>query len=248
MVTLKANLVFDYRKADLYAGYESASFIPDDSNPSSMFYVYPSASTAITVTGRNFVYNDDDIPISGTTKAATLFVYSPQGEYIPAYSLSKFSITIEKAGEYIFQTPSKVLSDIFSGNDDISGSRFADHINGFEGKDDLFGGKGADTFYFTYRETNKKFDTIEDFKHDKDHIAIDDAFFSGLSQQNLNDTFHDVTNDRIERDDRLLYNSDTGILKYDRDGSGSARAVKIALFEDANDRHPTIDAGDILIV
>lgn len=254
MVQFKANLAFDYRQADLYAGYESADFLKDSSKPGHMFYVYTSETTAITVTGKNFTYTDDDIPISGVTQSATLFFLSPQGQYIPAYSLSKFSISISEAFDFIQKPPLKVLQEVFEGNDTIEGSRYADHINGFKGQDKLTGGDKADVFYFTYKETSANRDIINDFHHNQDKIAIDDAIFKGISKNNKNDVFCDLSKSQPDRNDKLLYDRDTGILSYDKDGRGGAPAVKIAVLNWDNPTnnqkfdHPVFDPGDLLIV
>jgi Ca2+-binding RTX toxin-like protein len=46
-----------------------------------------------------------------------------------------------------------------------------------------------------------------------------------------------------DADDRVIYNTTTGALYYDADGSGSAKAIKIAVLDD----HPTLAYTDVLI-
>ena len=46
--------------------------------------------------------------------------------------------------------------------------------------------------------------------------------------------------------DRLIYNTTTGVLLYDRDGTGSAAAVQIALI--GTTTHPTLVAADFLLI
>jgi Ca2+-binding RTX toxin-like protein len=62
-----------------------------------------------------------------------------------------------------------------------------------------------------------------------------DAFFSSSSAVNGNDA-----------SDRIVYNTSTGALYYDADGSGSSAAVQIALMGMSN--HPTLNYQDFFIV
>jgi len=113
-------------------------------------------------------------------------------------------------------------ADVFRGHagDDV--------LTGLGGHDKLVGGPGRDTFVFQDMG-RKTTDTVADFQHGTDHIALDstvfthagpvgelhaDAFFVGLKA-------HDAS-------DRLIYDKQSGDLSYDPDGSGRAASVTIA--------------------
>jgi Ca2+-binding RTX toxin-like protein len=49
-----------------------------------------------------------------------------------------------------------------------------------------------------------------------------------------------------DADDRLIYNTTTGALYYDKDGNGSKAAVQIALLELVNGIAPTLAYDDFI--
>ena len=89
-------------------------------------------------------------------------------------------------------------------------------------------------------------DTILDFTHNADRIALDAGVFkaigSSLSASEFRAGAGVVT--AFDRNDRIIYDTQTGALYYDRDGSKSGVAIQFATLTGA----PAIDAGDFLIV
>ena len=119
------------------------------------------------------------------------------------------------------------------GNDTLIGGDGYDCLLGGLGADVLTGGAGADAFIFN-TAIAKNIDRVTDFSRiDGDAIFLSQSIFGTLAVGNLNfDAFwtgtaaHDVT-------DRIIYNSTTGALFYDADGTGKTQAVQIATLSTA---------------
>ncbi|HYI48203.1 MAG TPA: hypothetical protein VEX35_07050, partial [Allosphingosinicella sp.] len=103
-------------------------------------------------------------------------------------------------------------------------------LDGKGGNDGLVGLGGADTFQFTTALGAGNVDFVYDFVHGTDKIALDDAVFgAGIGTPgtfNAN-AFH-VGTAAHDLDDRILYNSATGQLYFDADGSGAGAAIQFA--------------------
>ena len=122
--------------------------------------------------------------------------------------------------------------------------------DGGEGRDTLIGGAGADQFVFAVPATGAATrDRIADFSHaEGDQIRLKQAAFAGINHTGALTAaeFHAAAGASEAHDpsDRIIYNTATGELWYDADGSGTAAAaVQVALLT----RHPDLVAGDILI-
>ncbi|OLP62356.1 hypothetical protein BJF93_23665 [Xaviernesmea oryzae] len=133
------------------------------------------------------------------------------------------------------------------GNDKLVGSDGDDTLSGGLGNDVLTGGAGADRFVFnTKLDKAKNVDVITDFQSGLDHIVLDHTIFKKLTVGVLPDGAFasNVKGIAHEADDRILYNSKTGGLFYDADGSGKGAPVLFAKIAG----HGVIDAHDFLIV
>ena len=110
------------------------------------------------------------------------------------------------------------------GGDELAGGKGADTLNGGNGHDTLEGGSGRDVFVFDRAPAGRHSDIIADFRPDTDIIALDDAVFTALDAGALADrAFHASTTGRAhDRSDRIMYETDTGKLFYDGDGSRDA--------------------------
>ncbi len=142
--------------------------------------------------------------------------------------------------------------------DNITGSAFDDVlvgnasdnvIQGGAGKDILKGGGGADTFVYT--ATTEGMDTIIDFS-ENDIFDISASGFGGglrtgidLSRTNSKTSvFSRSANPTpIGTSANFLYNTNTGLLSFDRDGVGSDTALAIATLNGA----PFLDANQFMI-
>jgi Ca2+-binding RTX toxin-like protein len=141
----------------------------------------------------------------------------------------------------------------YVGNDTIRGGASNDHLSGGSGNDRLLGGAGndflvggygvgggndtltggpgADRFFFNTAADGV--DSITDFVVGTDKIGFA-AFGFNLSwipgqgaRAATADEFH-VGAAAAEASDRIIYNSDTGGLFFDRDGTGGIAPLQIA--------------------
>jgi Ca2+-binding RTX toxin-like protein len=127
--------------------------------------------------------------------------------------------------------------DGWSGNDFLYGGIGNDTLIGGAGNDVLSGGAGADRFVLDAAPnalTNR--DWISDFVVCEDRIHLSKSVMRALGPVGStlsNDAFwagagatsgHDAS-------DRIVYNSTTGALHYDADGSGRVAAIQIAVLE-----------------
>ena len=119
-----------------------------------------------------------------------------------------------------------------SGNDWMRGGAGNDILRGGTGRDTLFGEAGADTFVFdTVLDEESNLDKISDFTADEDIIQLNNSIFSELINEGelSTDNFHSgASNLAADENDYILYNSSSGSLLYDADGSGSGVAIEFA--------------------
>ena len=136
-----------------------------------------------------------------------------------------------------------------AGAQNLSGRSGSDTLEGGAGNDWLWGGGGDDTFIF--RETGTaNDDDIGDFSAGSDTIALDNAVMAALG----GDGAFAAGDDRFffgagasagaDAEDRVVYNTTTGALYYDADGSGAGGAELIATLQGA----PGLAATDISVI
>ncbi len=133
------------------------------------------------------------------------------------------------------------------GANSLSGGSGSDSLDGGAGKDTLNGGSGADHFYFDTALSSGNIDTISSFAHRSDKIELDDAVFLAVGGSLGTSEFyaHSGATKAHDASDRIIYNSKTGYLYYDADGSkahGHA-AVHFATLSG----HPSLSYGDFHI-
>ena len=146
-------------------------------------------------------------------------------------------------------------NDILRGNgsaDRLYGDTGTDTLYGGTGKDILTGGPGVDKFVFDTVASATNIDTITDFLSGTDKILLDDDIFTMLGITGTlagvaltADKFHSGTS-ALDTLDRIVYNSSTGALYYDANGSVSGQNVQIALI--GTSTHPMLAASDFLII
>jgi Ca2+-binding RTX toxin-like protein len=104
-----------------------------------------------------------------------------------------------------------------------------DHIYGRGGSDSLGGGIGMDSFYFDTALGSGNVDTIDDFSVADDTIMLARAVFSAIEANGTlsSDAFVTGTS-AADANDRIVYDSATGKIFYDADGSGGGAAILFA--------------------
>jgi Ca2+-binding RTX toxin-like protein len=138
-----------------------------------------------------------------------------------------------------------------AGDDSLSGGAGNDTLIGGAGNDTLTGGDGSDYFVFeTAANASNNLDTIIDFSSgDKLQfskkvftglgktagVLSDEQFFSGAGQT----AAHDAS-------DRVIYDTTSGALYYDADGTGAAVAIHIAVI--GTTTHTILSSSDFVIV
>jgi Ca2+-binding RTX toxin-like protein len=129
----------------------------------------------------------------------------------------------------------------------ITGNTGNNKISGGGGNDTLTGGAGLDTFRFSSAlNGTTNVDTIKDFNPVSDAIELENSVFTKLTATGVLSTSFfrsSTTGTAVDSNDHLLYESDTGFLRYDADGSGAGLAVLVAKFEGL----PSLSAADIFV-
>ena len=94
-------------------------------------------------------------------------------------------------------------------------------------------GTGRDAFTFdTALNATTNVDTIKDFSVVDDLIRLNDTIFTKVwDEGQLRSSWFRIGEKALDSDDYIVYNKNTGDLYYDKDGSGSADAVKFAGIE-----------------
>ncbi|MBU4529738.1 MAG: hypothetical protein KUA43_08670 [Hoeflea sp.] len=132
------------------------------------------------------------------------------------------------------------------GDDILSGDAGNDTLAGGNGNDRLVGGAGADTFVFnTALNASTNVDTIVDFSVGIDKIMLEDGIFTALTATGAlaASAFH-IGASANDANDRIIYNSGTGALFYDSDGTGGAAAIQFATLSTGL----ALTAGDFFVV
>ncbi|CAA2105741.1 Bifunctional hemolysin/adenylate cyclase [Methylobacterium bullatum] len=130
----------------------------------------------------------------------------------------------------------------------LTGNGSANMLNGGLGDDILKGGAGADIFFFNTALGAGNVDRIVDFAAIDDTLRLENGIFTALTKAGTlaAGAFKDIgaAGAVLDADDRVLYDSRTGAVSYDADGSGSADALQFALLT----TRPVITFQDILVV
>src|SRR5262249_51246154 len=114
------------------------------------------------------------------------------------------------------------------------------------GHDKMTGGAGNDKFVFNASAVAANSDTITDFTHDSDKIQLDNAIFTALGAHAnaLAGAKFFIGAAAHDSNDRIIYDSATGKLFYDSDGTGSHEQALIVTLG----AHPALSANDITVI
>jgi Ca2+-binding RTX toxin-like protein len=132
----------------------------------------------------------------------------------------------------------------------IEGNSAANFFRARQGNDTITGGGGADSFEFVTALGPSNVDLITDFVSRTDKLKLDDAVHAGIGATG-NFAVGDArfaagagfTSGR-DASDRVIYDTSSGNLYYDADGSGSGVAQLFATLQG----NPTLAATDIAVI
>ncbi|MDI6027398.1 S8 family serine peptidase [Corticibacterium sp. UT-5YL-CI-8] len=168
----------------------------------------------------------------GNDKIISTVTYSLVGRHVE---------TLDLVGTGDINATGNSLNNVLDGN---NGNNI---LNGMAGSDMLLGKGGADTFVFDQALGAGNIDTITDFDAPLDLIRLDNAIFLGLSDGALTSAAFRANATGLAGDssDRIIYETDTGELYFDRDGTGSTyNPVLFAILSN----HETITYQDFVVV
>ncbi|MFI0846969.1 beta strand repeat-containing protein [Mesorhizobium sp. IMUNJ 23232] len=142
-------------------------------------------------------------------------------DYVLASGVSaEYLNTTSLLATYAINLTGNELAQLVRGNDG------ANVLDGADGDDVLWGMGGADTFSFSTALGAGNVDRIGDFSVTDDQIQLDSTIFTALGIGALDaSAFKDSFLGPRDADDRIFYNSNSGSLYYDADGSGNAFAA-----------------------
>lgn len=156
------------------------------------------------------------------------------GEDTAIYASATAGVTVTLATAAVQNTVG-AGSDRLIDIENLTGSAFADTLSGNAGdntlvggagRDTVTGGLGNDTFVFRDSLLADNRDTIVDFTHGSDVIALSHDIFSSAGPIGLlNAAAFYIGYGAHDGDDRIIYHPSTGALTYDSDGYGGSAAA-----------------------
>lgn len=211
--------------------------------------------------GNIVAQNDDGGGDPGSTTgrdSSTVFVVKEAGTYfiqegmwspsvpgdgwadaVPAGSTYKLNVSVE--------FPPAPAQPGVAGSDTLNGGSGSDLLDGGLAADALTGGSGEDSFRFSTALGNGNVDWIKDFNVADDTILLDNLIFTNLGTDGalaLGAFFKSASGVAHDADDRIIYDTDSGALSYDADGSGQGAAVQFAQLN----AHLNLSAADFIVV
>jgi len=226
-----------------------------------------SGSDTLTGTAGNDTINGlggNDLFVAGSTGGADVIDGGAGFDSIEFRERATSAVVVDYAagtisggssGTISFTNIERVVGGFF--NDSMTGSAAGQNLTGQAGSDSLWGAGGIDTLWggagadtFIFRETGTaNADSIRDWASGSDTLALDNAAMSALGAEgdfaagdarfvaNSGGTAQDAS-------DRVVYNTSTGSLYYDADGSGAGATQLIATVSG----NPAISATDIVVI
>lgn len=131
--------------------------------------------------------------------------------------------------------------------DTITGSDYANALYGNLGTDTLTGNGGEDFFVFDTKPSTANADVITDFMVGEDHLVFNNAIFTKVGRDGtLADTAFaaNATGTAGDVSDRIIYDTVTGEVFYDADGSKAGKAVLVAEIGTGL----ALSAADVLVI
>jgi Ca2+-binding RTX toxin-like protein len=127
----------------------------------------------------------------------------------------------------------------------LAGNGGNDTLSGLGGNDTLTGSDGNDTFLFSIApnsSTNR--DTITDFISATDKLSFSRTVYGGFGTQTALTSGQFASGANLtaasNANQRFIYDTNSGILRFDSDGSGATASIEVAVLSSK----PTIVFGD----
>ncbi len=183
-----------------------------------------------------YVDNVGDNVVEGGAGGSADIIYSTvsyglAGRYVETLQLTG-AANIDATGNSLANTLiGNTGNNTLLGNDGIdtlNGAGGSDVLNGGTGSDALTGGAGTDTFAFSTALGATNIDTIADFSVVDDTIQLASSIFTGLVAGGLSAAAFNIGAAASDATDRIIYNSATGALLFDSDGTGASAAIQFA--------------------
>ena len=250
-----ANILTGTAQADIIDGKAGIDILDGRNNSDVYFISVASQHTAAEINDTG-ISGTDEVRFA-TKSASTLTLYAGDtglerivigtGDMVNAVTTAKTAANINAAAVTNGLT---LIGN--NGANILTGTAFNDTFSGNNGNDTITGGSGADKFVFDYApnsSTNR--DILVDFQSGVDIMQFSLSLFTGLgvspgtlsTQQFWSGAGVVAAHDA---DDRIIYNTTTGILYYDADGLGSTAALQVALMGTAV--HPNLNYSDFQMI
>ena len=129
----------------------------------------------------------------------------------------------------------------------LTGSTGADTLIGGLGNDVLFGGASGDTLVFDAALGADNVDKVYGFVSGEDQLHLDNAIFTSLTTTGALSADQFVSGAGAtaqDANDFVLYDTTTGYLYYDADGSGATEAIQFATLVGT----PSITDADFMVI
>ncbi|WP_158287655.1 calcium-binding protein [Falsiroseomonas bella] len=176
------------------------------------------------------------------------FAYLPGGGWLDFDGFDALHAVGNGAGDTLLAAAGADTLEGGAGNDRLSGGAGADLLSGGTGSDSLEGGDGADILRFESRLAGA--DIVLGFVPGEDSLQVVAGGFAsagGALPEGVLPASRFVANAAPVADaafGQFLYETDTGWLRWDRDGTGLAGPTAVALLAGK----PALAAADILVI
>ncbi len=160
-------------------------------------------------------------------------------EAVPEGSTYKVNVSVD--------FPPPTVQPGVAGSDTLLGGGGNDLLDGGLAADTLTGGAGEDSFRFSTALGDGNVDRIIDFTAADDTIVLDSLVFDRAGGEGALASgafFRSAAGVAHDAGDRILYDTDSGALSYDADGTGDDAAVRIATLS----AHANLSAADFTII
>nr|MDZ8005914.1 calcium-binding protein [Nostoc sp. DedSLP05] len=168
------------------------------------------------------IYSNNPQGITSTFSSTTNTGEITEGTSRVSYkNIERLHISGREYNDYIVgSNGNDTLDGGYSGSDTIIGGAGNDTLIGGNANDKLYGGSGIDTFVFN--SLNEGVDRIYDFNATNEVIQISVDFSGGLSTGVLKASQFTIGTSATTGAQKFIYNSTTGALFFDSDGSAGA--------------------------